>query len=191
MYKIIPREEFEYELDKIEEYISEEFCNPDAARGIVDGILESVGDLEIFPKMHPVCETRESERKAREYRRLVKGNYSVLYYIDEDEDVVYLAHVYNHRQMFDFRLTRDSTRFVNESGIAYSIIQERERISMIENICPKSIKESWNINLTAKTIEHVVNHSGKFESRIYRVGDVIQTKHVKLDVAEAFGVQVQ
>jgi len=189
MYKIVPREEFEDELDKIEEYISEELCNPAAAEGIVDSILEASDYLELYPKMHPVCETSERESEAYEYRRLVKGNYSVLYYIVEDEKAVYLAHVYNHKQMFDFRLTSNTSLFVNESSVGYSIAQEGGEVLMSENTHPKSIKECWNINLTAKTIEHVIIDSDHSESRIYRVGDAIKTKHVILDVAEVFGEQ--
>jgi len=187
MYKVIPRDEFEDELDQIEEYVSEELYNPDAAERIVDSIYKAVDYLEDFPKLHPIYEVIQNEGYVYEYRRIVKGNYSVLYYINEDEKTVYLAHIYNHRQKFDIRLL-GSSRFVNEGGVDYNITQEREMILMLD-ICPKSIKECWNINLTDKTIEHVMVDAEKFESRIYQVGDVIQTKHVTLDVAEAFGLQ--
>jgi len=189
MYSIIPREEFEEELDEIEEYISVELLNPDAALKIVESIWDAVNYLELYPKMHPVCETRKSKGETYEYRRLVKGNYSVLYHIVEAEKAVYLAHIYNNKQMFDFRFASNASLFVNESSASYSIVQEKRRILMLRDICPQSIKECWNINLTAKTIEHVTISSDKLESRIYQIGDIIYTRYVTLDVAEAFGIK--
>lgn len=91
-YKVKLTREFIDEFEEICEYISNKLKNIDASNRLREKVMYNVLLLENSPKMFG--ELEKTDRTERQYRRIVIKNYVVLYTIDENEQIVYVAHVY-------------------------------------------------------------------------------------------------
>lgn len=65
------------DMDNIWAYIAQELQNPSAAKHVVDGIMDAVDQLELFPLMGTPLSAAAGEN--RDCRFLVKGNYMIFY----------------------------------------------------------------------------------------------------------------
>ena len=87
-----------YDLQDIEEYITNAFKNPEAALEQIYRITRAVRNLENFPKMHAV---RKTDLKNREIRAFPVNNYNIFYFIDEAENIVNISRVLYGRRNID------------------------------------------------------------------------------------------
>ena len=86
------------DMAKIRSYISYDLQNPDAALSRLSRIFLSVQKLADFPKLHRV---RGKDRFGNELRIYPVDNYSVLYYVDEDNYLINISRVLYGRRNID------------------------------------------------------------------------------------------
>ena len=82
-------------LEDIEEacqYIEKILKDDNAANKLRIKIRDSVIGLSIFPEMY--TKTEKSDKLKRIYRRIPIENYILLYTIDKEKEIVYIAHFY-------------------------------------------------------------------------------------------------
>lgn len=91
-YKVIITPTAYKEINKIYDYIKEELYAENAAKNLMKKVEEEVQRLKYAPKIHTEIE-KEDELK-RIYRRIVIKNYIILYTIDEENNVVFISHMY-------------------------------------------------------------------------------------------------
>ena len=70
------------------EYIAHRLGNPFAASKMLDQIEECYSQLKQFPMLYEQC--RDSRLKAMGYRRVVIGNFILVYRVAEADQTVYI-----------------------------------------------------------------------------------------------------
>ena len=78
------------DLDEIWDYIENELCNPSAAQNTVDGIMDKIDDLAMFPESGAKLEFDNGLESG--YRFVVFKNYLAFYRLRPD-NVVYVDRV--------------------------------------------------------------------------------------------------
>ena len=91
-YRVKLTDQFLDEFEEICDYISNKLKNIDASNRLREKVIYNVLLLENSPRM--CTEIEKTDRTERQYRRLVVNNYVILYTIDEEEKIVYIAHIY-------------------------------------------------------------------------------------------------
>ena len=91
-------EKFLEEIEKICEYISDKLKNIDASNRLREKVMYNVLLLEDSPKMF--VEIEKTDKTKRAYRKIIVDNYTVLYTIDEENKIAYIAHIYYRRQNY-------------------------------------------------------------------------------------------
>ena len=90
-YDIIVTEKAKNEIDDIYNYISKSLMAEKAAENLVNKIENSILQLEDMPKLGSIIEIYKLRKYT--YRKLIINNYVVLYRIDEERNIVYIARV--------------------------------------------------------------------------------------------------
>ena len=80
------------EMYRIYDYILSDLYADTAAEELMALVEEKVQNLKYAPRIY--AEIEKIDELRRRYRRIVVNNYIILYTIDEDNDVVYVAHMY-------------------------------------------------------------------------------------------------
>ena len=78
------------DLDEIWDYIEKELCNPSAAQNTIDGIMDKIDDLAMFPESGAKLEFDNGLESG--YRFVVFKNYLAFYRLRPD-NVVYVDRV--------------------------------------------------------------------------------------------------
>ena len=91
-YRIKLTDQFLDEFEVICDYISNKLKNIDASNRLREKVIYNIFLLENSPRM--CIEIENVDRAERQYRRLVINNYVILYTIDEEQKIVYIAHIY-------------------------------------------------------------------------------------------------
>ena len=91
-YRIKLTDQFLDEFEVICDYISNKLKNIDASNRLREKVIYNIFLLENSPRM--CIEIENADRSERQYRRLVVNNYVILYTIDEEQKIVYIAHIY-------------------------------------------------------------------------------------------------
>lgn len=91
-YNIKLTDEFLDEIDDICNYISNNLKAPDAANRLREKVVYNILMLEKSPRIFMKIE--KMAKTERQYRRIVINNYVILYTIDENEKIIYIAHIY-------------------------------------------------------------------------------------------------
>ena len=91
-YRIKLTDQFLDEFEVICDYISNKLKNIDASNRLREKVIYNIFLLENSPRM--CIEIENADRAERQYRRLVVNNYVILYTIDEEQKIVYIAHIY-------------------------------------------------------------------------------------------------
>lgn len=89
--------EAKYDLENIEDYITFKLMNQYAATNTVDGIIEIIEKLDLYPYEHPLV--KESFIKGFGVRRCYYKNYNIFYQIEEN--TVYILRVLSNRRDWD------------------------------------------------------------------------------------------
>lgn len=80
------------QIREIYRYINEKLQAPIAANKFMVNIKRAVFYIKYEPKMYRKIKRLRDVK--REYRRVVIKNYVILYTIDEEKSVIYIAYVY-------------------------------------------------------------------------------------------------
>lgn len=91
MARVVFTEPAEYDLLDIEYYIFTDLSNPQAAKRISDGILQTAERLNEYPAGHPLIDDELLGRIG--LRMAYFDNYNIFYYYDEKDDVVYIIRI--------------------------------------------------------------------------------------------------
>lgn len=91
-YNIKLTDEFLDEIDDICNYISNNLKAPDAANRLREKVVYNILMLEKSPRIFMKIE--KMAKTERQYRRIVINNYVILYTIDDNEKIIYIAHIY-------------------------------------------------------------------------------------------------
>ena len=91
-YRIKLTDQFLDEFEVICDYISNKLKNIDASNRLREKVIYNIFLLENSPRM--CIEIENVDRAERQYRRLVINNYVILYTIDEEQKIIYIAHIY-------------------------------------------------------------------------------------------------
>ena len=90
--------EFIDEVDEICDYISENLKEKIASARLRQKIMNRILLLEQSPRMFAKIE--KNDKLERQYRRIPVDNYVILYTIDEENKIVYIAHIYYSRRNY-------------------------------------------------------------------------------------------
>ena len=91
MTEIHITEPAEYDLINVEYAIFVDLENPQAAARIVDGILETIEKLRLFPLQHPPV--NEELLASLGIRMTWFENYNIFYFYEEDRDVIHVIRI--------------------------------------------------------------------------------------------------
>jgi toxin ParE1/3/4 len=93
--KVVFTEPASQDLIDIEYYIYAELYNPQAAKRITDGILETIEHLKKHPTRHKLI--KDSILKNAGLRRIPFENYNIFYYYNLNQNVVYIIRILYNR----------------------------------------------------------------------------------------------
>ena len=95
-YEVNFTKTFNRDLNKIQDYISDEIGNPESAKRIVDSIMTKGYSLKLFPKALPIrIHTRNMDLRFTFVRR-----YTIVYFVDQKNRTVHLYRVlYSHQNI--------------------------------------------------------------------------------------------
>lgn len=91
-YRIVFTSDCIREMDYIYNYIILNLYAQKSAKELMNNVQQAIENLKIMPQMHMVIK-KYSELEL-EYRRIIIGNYVVLYTISEKEKIIYIVHMY-------------------------------------------------------------------------------------------------
>ena len=91
-YKIVFTSDCIREMDYIYNYITLNLYASKAAKQLMNTVQQAIENLKIMPKIHKVI--KNYIELELEYRRIVIGNYVVIYTISERERIIYIVHMY-------------------------------------------------------------------------------------------------
>ena len=95
MTKVVFTEPASHDLLDIEYYIYTELYNPQAAKRITDGILNTIEGLKSNPIRHKLV--NDSILKNAGLRRIPFENYNIFYYYNSYQNVVYIIRILYNR----------------------------------------------------------------------------------------------
>lgn len=91
-YKVVITPTAYNEIDSIYNYITMNLYAEKAAKKLMNKVEEKVQKLKYSPKMYN--EIRKIDELKKIYRRIVIDNYVILYTIDENNNTVFVSHMY-------------------------------------------------------------------------------------------------
>ena len=91
-YKIVFTSDCIREMDYIYNYITTNLYAPKTARELMKSVEQSIENLKIMPRIHSVI--KKYSELDLEYRRIIIGNYIIVYTISEEEGIIYIVHMY-------------------------------------------------------------------------------------------------
>lgn len=79
-------------MDYIYNYITTNLYAPKTAKELMKNVQQAIENLKIMPRIHSVI--KKYSELDLEYRRIVIGNYVIIYTILENERRIYIVHMY-------------------------------------------------------------------------------------------------
>lgn len=98
-YNIYWSKSFEYDLDKIFNYLFFNLNEPSIARKLYKKILTSLYSLEYFPEKYLKL-TNISNSKYTNLHRLIISNYIIIYEIKHDIGQIFVLHIFHCSQNY-------------------------------------------------------------------------------------------
>ena len=99
-YELYINETAKIDMKKNYRYIVKNFSSYIVADRIIAKINNKILILKHYPHMYPILYNHKE--KVRKYRRIIIGNYSIIYYILEKQKKVVIIHIfYNKRKFFN------------------------------------------------------------------------------------------
>lgn len=87
-YKLVVTRSAHEDLDEILGYISRQLSNPSAAGRLLEQVEAYYDQLQKFPFLYEACQN--SRLKEKGYRKIVIGNYILVFRPSEAEQTVYI-----------------------------------------------------------------------------------------------------
>lgn len=98
IYEIEFTEDAREEIRDIYEYISKNLFAEEAAKRLMRKMRESIMSLGESPE---ICKKIEkTDKRKRDFRRMVIDNYIILYTIDKTKKIIYISHMYYGRRNY-------------------------------------------------------------------------------------------
>lgn len=97
-YRVIITPTAYKEIDKIYIYLTDELYAEIAAKNLMKKIEDKIERLRFIPKLY--MEIGKVDELGRKYRRIIVNNYIILYTILENEEIVYISHIYYGRSNY-------------------------------------------------------------------------------------------
>lgn len=91
-YKIVFTNDCIREMDYIYNYISSKLYAEKSSKELMKNVQEAIENLKNMPRIHMVI--KKYNEVELEYRRIVIGNYIIIYTISEKENTIYIVHMY-------------------------------------------------------------------------------------------------
>lgn len=91
-YKIVFTNDCIQEMDDIYNYISKKLYSSNSAKSLMKKIDDTINDLKIMPEKYFVI--KKYDELNLEYRRIVVNKYIILYTISEQNNTIYIVHMY-------------------------------------------------------------------------------------------------
>lgn len=79
------------DLDMIINYISNNLCNPSAAKSFFEHLFDYLDNLCLFPESCPLVENEFIKRK--DIRKSVIDNYILYYFYDKDDSIIFVLRI--------------------------------------------------------------------------------------------------
>lgn len=92
VYEIEFTEDSKNEIREIYKYISDKLIAKEAAKRLMQKMRKIVMSLAETPRLYAKIE--KSDKRKRDFRKIVIDNYVILYTIDEKNKIVYISHMY-------------------------------------------------------------------------------------------------
>lgn len=94
-YKVFLTERALKDLENISTYISDELTSPLAAVNIEINLTKTALSLEENPYRAPKFSEEYNLIQEKDIRKLIVGNYLILYYVEESQRTVQVVTIYN------------------------------------------------------------------------------------------------
>ena len=91
-YKVIITPTAYREIDRIYDYITNDLYAKKAGEKLMEMVEGEVQKLKYAPKTHK--EIEKIDELKRRYRRIIIKNYVILYTINDENNVVFISHMY-------------------------------------------------------------------------------------------------
>lgn len=97
MYKVLFSKEVEQAIDTIYGYIANVLLSPQSAKNTIAKILDGLTELEQFPEVGFNMDKKIGVKINKEFvtRGKILEQYVILYFVDEENKVVYLSHLFH------------------------------------------------------------------------------------------------
>lgn len=99
MARVVFTKPAKYDLLDIEYYIFVKLQNPQAARRVVDGILDVSESLREYPQRHALIKGANIQQVG--IRKVSFDNYNIFYCYNDNSDIVYILRILYNR--FDWK----------------------------------------------------------------------------------------
>ena len=96
-YEVLISEEVKQAIDNIHDYIATVLLSPQSAKNTVAKILDGLKTLEVFPEAGFDADKKIGVKINSEYptRGKIIGQYVLLYFIDQEQNTVFLSHLFH------------------------------------------------------------------------------------------------
>lgn len=96
-YKVLFSKEVEQAIDDIYGYIANVLLSPQSAKNTIAKILDGLAELEQFPVVGFNMDEKVGVKINKEFvtRGKILEQYVILYFIDEENKIVYLSHLFH------------------------------------------------------------------------------------------------
>lgn len=92
IYEIEFTEDCRDEIIEIYKYISEKLASKETAKRLMRKIRKSIMDLAESPRLY--TKINKKDKRKKDFRKIVVGNYVILYVIDDNKKIIYISHMY-------------------------------------------------------------------------------------------------
>ena len=111
-YKLVPSDQFRADLVSLAGYISENLGAPQAAKRIVDDIVDATKRIAATPSIKAI--SKKPKLRQLRYREYYIDNYAIVYRVHED--AAYLLRLFHQSQNYENDIESDAvTQSVSEN----------------------------------------------------------------------------
>lgn len=116
VYKVVFSEEVSQAIDNIHEYISNVLLSEQSAKNTIAKILNGLQELELFPEAGFDADERIGVKINSKYltRGKIIGQYVLLYFVIEEDKVVFLSHLFHTKSDYVNLLRKSKKKSSND-----------------------------------------------------------------------------
>jgi len=91
-FKIVFTNDCIIEMDEIYAYISKKLSMPNSSKTLMKKVENAINNLKVMPNKYMII--KKDNALKLEYRRIVINNFVILYTISEENETIYIVHMY-------------------------------------------------------------------------------------------------